>query len=621
MVVGTSRCDTVSSSRLVSRYNVGRDEWSGPNSPNGSPRGHEVFFFDARVPAGGSVSTGGIVLDAAGQPLLGPDGRPVVLYDPRVPRAGSIGAGGVVLDAAGRPVLGPDGKPIMLSDSRVPHGGSIGAGGVILDAAGKRVLGEDGQAVVITDPRVPRAGSIGAHGEIMDADGRPLLGPDGKPLKAGQLPPGGSIGAYGVILDASGKPLLGADGKPVVQSDPRVPPGGSIGARGEILDAYGRAVLGGDGKPLKVAQLAPQRHLSPVDRRRQAALVAMSEARLAAAARKAKGKRKGKGKGAKKGPKHPPPSLACEVLAHELGVAPRKLDLCAVKLQARIRGKLHRKMVERYRQGQDTSLCALTLQKFARGRQGRRRVDVLWQRARALAAAEEETRAAAMVRALTDAPAESSLPLGSGAESVPFWIEHLPTLAYPIHDLYAIRQRRHTADVRVMDAEAERAVSNGGYYVAVSTSGGREKLLCRCWDVFVSRPPPPPKPPAPPPTAEPADFEQADAAATMEAFLLGKDMLASPASAPKRPPPPARELPKVSHQLDMVAILEWDGTSKGAAKVVKAETGPYALSPRSFKGIMPVSRCVDVDAASPADTRSGGGSPRSPDTLQPRQLW
>jgi len=121
--------------------------------------------------------------------VLGADGRPMYAGSgngsPRVPPGGSIGAGGVILDANGHPVLGADGQPVKLTDPRVPPGGSIGAGGIILDASGKPVLGADGRPITIsTDPRVPPGGSIGEGGVILDAKGNPVLGEDGQPLIA-----------------------------------------------------------------------------------------------------------------------------------------------------------------------------------------------------------------------------------------------------------------------------------------------------------------------------------------------------------------------------------------------------------------------------------------------------
>ena len=79
--------------------------------------------------------------------MLGADGKPLRATDPRVPPGGSIGPGGVILDASGNPVLGADGKPLIAAGGtggggagpQVPPGGSIGPGGIILDANGKPV--------------------------------------------------------------------------------------------------------------------------------------------------------------------------------------------------------------------------------------------------------------------------------------------------------------------------------------------------------------------------------------------------------------------------------------------------------------------------------------------------
>ena len=54
--------------------------------------------------------------------------------DPRIPAGGSIGPGGIILDANGNPVLGADGKPMYAGgggggDQRGPAGGSSGPGG------------------------------------------------------------------------------------------------------------------------------------------------------------------------------------------------------------------------------------------------------------------------------------------------------------------------------------------------------------------------------------------------------------------------------------------------------------------------------------------------------------
>jgi hypothetical protein len=222
---------------------------------------------DPRIPPGGSIGPGGVILDANGNPVLGADGKPLIagefgdggLTDPRIPPGGSIGPGGVILDANGNPVLGADGKPLIangaygaygMNDPRIPPGGSIGPGGIILDANGNPVLGADGKPLI-----AGAGGSFGPDGVRLDANGNPI----GHGFNDPRIPPGGSIGPGGVILDANGNPVLGADGKPLIaggahgahgMNDPRIPPGGSIGPGGVILDANGNPVLGADGKPL-----------------------------------------------------------------------------------------------------------------------------------------------------------------------------------------------------------------------------------------------------------------------------------------------------------------------------------------------------------------------------------
>jgi len=64
-------------------------------------------------------------LDASGTPVMGADGKPLVVTDARVPPGGSIGAGGMILDASGKPVLGGDGKPLIAGGS---SGGNDGQG-------------------------------------------------------------------------------------------------------------------------------------------------------------------------------------------------------------------------------------------------------------------------------------------------------------------------------------------------------------------------------------------------------------------------------------------------------------------------------------------------------------
>ena len=48
--------------------------------------------------------------------------------DPRVPKGGSVGEGGVILDASGNPVLGKDGKPMYVKTA-VKEDNTPGAGG------------------------------------------------------------------------------------------------------------------------------------------------------------------------------------------------------------------------------------------------------------------------------------------------------------------------------------------------------------------------------------------------------------------------------------------------------------------------------------------------------------
>ena len=47
--------------------------------------------------------------------LCGPDGKPMFATDERVPPGGTIGAGGVVLDKNGHLCMGPDGKPMVVT--------------------------------------------------------------------------------------------------------------------------------------------------------------------------------------------------------------------------------------------------------------------------------------------------------------------------------------------------------------------------------------------------------------------------------------------------------------------------------------------------------------------------
>ena len=58
------------------------------------------------------IGANGVLLDEAGWPVVGADGRTTTVHDPRVPPGGRIVAGGLVVDAAGQPVLTASGKPI-----------------------------------------------------------------------------------------------------------------------------------------------------------------------------------------------------------------------------------------------------------------------------------------------------------------------------------------------------------------------------------------------------------------------------------------------------------------------------------------------------------------------------
>ena len=117
---------------------------------------------DPRIPPGGSIGPNGEILDANGNPVLGADGKPLYARanpnyngpggagggfgnDPRIPPGGRVGPGGIILDEFGNPVLGADGKPMYVTDPRIPPGGSIGPNGEILDANGNPVLGADGK--------------------------------------------------------------------------------------------------------------------------------------------------------------------------------------------------------------------------------------------------------------------------------------------------------------------------------------------------------------------------------------------------------------------------------------------------------------------------------------------
>ena len=132
------------------------------------------MICDPRIPPGGSIGPGGVILDADGKPVLGADGKPL-LADPAaaaaaghpsipsfspdmIPPGGSIGAGGIILDANGNPVLGADGKP-LIATWLVPPGGSIGPGGVVLDGHGRQVQRAQGCGL---DRREPHAAAAAA---------------------------------------------------------------------------------------------------------------------------------------------------------------------------------------------------------------------------------------------------------------------------------------------------------------------------------------------------------------------------------------------------------------------------------------------------------------------------
>ena len=261
-----------------------------------------------RIPPGGRIGPGGMVLDASGKPVIDPaTGRPRILApglgmqpggagalmpfgggggrDPRIPPGGRVGPGGVIMDASGKPVVDPrTGRPMVASSNS--FGGMGSMGGAIGGAGGGGYGGGYGGAGAggyggggglgggmagegdgggYDMSAVPPGGRVGADGTVLDASGNPVLGADGKPMKAArrrgghghagfgggyvasaggggggvQIPPGGSVGEGGVVLDASGQPVLGADGQPMRLVDPRVPAGGSIGPGGVILDASG----------------------------------------------------------------------------------------------------------------------------------------------------------------------------------------------------------------------------------------------------------------------------------------------------------------------------------------------------------------------------------------------
>lgn len=88
---------------------------------------------DGRQGAGEATADGsGVpIVDASGKVVLDADGKPMVApADPRVPLGGSVGEGGVILDAEGNPLLDTDGNPMRMA---IPPsgggGGGSGAGG------------------------------------------------------------------------------------------------------------------------------------------------------------------------------------------------------------------------------------------------------------------------------------------------------------------------------------------------------------------------------------------------------------------------------------------------------------------------------------------------------------
>ena len=67
---------------------------------------------------------------------MGADGKPQYLTDPRVPKGGSIGPGGIILDEWGNPVLGEDGKPLYADVPPWLYGNYRGMDGWISNADG-----------------------------------------------------------------------------------------------------------------------------------------------------------------------------------------------------------------------------------------------------------------------------------------------------------------------------------------------------------------------------------------------------------------------------------------------------------------------------------------------------
>ena len=59
---------------------------------DGGPRGlKRDKYLMTKIPPGGSVGPGGVVLDEHGKPVMGADGKPLVMSDPRLPKGGTIG--------------------------------------------------------------------------------------------------------------------------------------------------------------------------------------------------------------------------------------------------------------------------------------------------------------------------------------------------------------------------------------------------------------------------------------------------------------------------------------------------------------------------------------------------
>ena len=143
-------------------------------------------------------------------------------FDPRIPPGGSIGPGGVILDANGNPVLGADGKPLVAgqgaADGKLAAAAEEAAAieARIAELKRRQEAGEltaeemaelerlegrlsELKQVLASDPRIPPGGSIGPGGVILDANGNPVLGADGKPLVAGQGLAGGSSSPPGKL--------------------------------------------------------------------------------------------------------------------------------------------------------------------------------------------------------------------------------------------------------------------------------------------------------------------------------------------------------------------------------------------------------------------------------------